>query len=210
LPVLARHYSPRFVERSIVLLLSIGLPASLLISFRAEDVAQLVFGPKYLPSALPLRLVIWAVPILFSYVPLVTALFVHDRQRYVLFVLLANLALALALDALLIPPYGVLGASIATLIVEMGALIGYLLLAQRANLGVVWARGLLRPTLICVPLVVVLLVGQSLPFMFVLPAVILLWAALFGLLRPWAGWRLNLCSTDQSGQALNIPCLRRW
>ncbi len=210
LPALARHYSPRFVERSITLLLSIGLPASLLIAFRAEDIARLVFGPIYLPSALPLRLVIWAVPILFSYVPLVTALFVHDRQRHVLLVLLANLALALVLDALLIPPYGVLGASIATLIVEAGALFGYLLLAQRANLGVVWARSLLRPALICAPLVMVLVVGQCLPFMFVLPAVILLWAALFGLLRPWEGWRLNLHSTDQSGRAFNIPYLRRW
>src|SRR5579883_479083 len=166
LPALARHYSPHFVERSITLLLSIGLPASLLIAFRAEDIARLVFGPIYLPSALPLRLVIWAVPIIFSYVPLVTALFVHDRQRHVLAVLLANLALALVLDALLIPPYGVLGASIATLIVEAGALFGYLLLAQRANLGVVWVRGLLRPALLCVPLVMVLVVGQCLPFMF--------------------------------------------
>src|SRR5579859_7132371 len=165
LPVLARRYSPHFIERSIALLLSVGLPASLVIAFRAEDVARLVFGPAYLPAALPLRLVIWVVPILFSYVPLVTALFVHDRQRHVLYVLLTNLALALLLDALLIPPYGALGASIATLIVEAGAGIGYLALGYHARLGIRWTRGLVRPALICLPLATVLVIGQALPFL---------------------------------------------
>jgi O-antigen/teichoic acid export membrane protein len=187
LPVLARHYSPRFVERSVALLVSIGLPASLVITFRAEDVARLVFGAAYLPAALPLRLVIWVVPILFSYVPLVTALFVHDRQRHVFYILLANLALVLLLDTLLIPPYGALGASIATLLVEAGALTGYLLLAWHARLGIHWAHGLVQPALISLPLGTILLIGQALPFIFILPPAILLWAALFGLLRPWKG-----------------------
>ncbi len=199
LPALARHYSPRFVERSVSLLLCIGLPASLLIAFRAEDVARLVFGPAYLPAALPLRLVIWVVPILFGYVPVVTALFVHDQQRLVLYVLLANLALALLLDALLIPPYGALGASIATLIVEAGALAGYLWLAHRTRLGIVWARGLQRPALLSAPLLALLALGQSLPFPLILALTVLAWAALFALLRPWAeGWRA-LPSTRTAG-----------
>jgi O-antigen/teichoic acid export membrane protein len=185
LPALARQYSPRFVEHSVSLLLCIGLPASLLIAFRAEDVARLVFGPAYLPAALPLRLVIWVVPILFGYVPVVTALFVHDQQRLVLYVLLANLALALLLDALLIPPYGALGASVATLIVEAGGLAGYLWLARRARLGIVWMRGLWRPALLCVPLLALLAFGQSFPFSLILALTVLAWAALFGLLRPW-------------------------
>lgn len=191
LPVLARRFSPRFVERSIALLLSIGLPASLVITFQAHDIVRLVFGPAYLPAILPLRLVIWVVPILFSYVPLVTALFVHNLQRQVLYVLLANLVLALLLDALLIPPYGVLGASLATLIVEAAGLCGYLCLAYRANLEISWARGLVVPILICIPLAVVLMIGQSLPFMFIMPAALLLWGALFALFRPWAGWQMN-------------------
>jgi O-antigen/teichoic acid export membrane protein len=191
LPVLARHYSPRFVERSIALLLSIGLPASLVITFRADDIVMLVFGPAYLPAVLPLRLVIWVVPILFSYVPLVTALFVHDRQRDVLYVLLANLVLALLLNALLIPPYGVAGASIATLIVEAIGLIGYVCMARRANLGVSWASGLVGPLSICAPLAAILLIGQALPFFFIMPATLMLWAALFALFRPWAGWPIN-------------------
>ncbi len=191
LPVMARRFTPRVVEQSIALLLGIGLPASLVITFRADDVVTLLFGSAYLPAALPLRLVIWVVPILFSYVPLVTALFVHDRQRNVLFVLLANLALALLLDALLIPPYGVVGASIATLVVEATGLCGYLYLAQRANLGINWARGLGGPVLICLPLAAVMLIGQSLPFLFILPAVVMLWAALFAMFHPWAGWQMN-------------------
>jgi O-antigen/teichoic acid export membrane protein len=186
LPALARRYSPRFVERSVALLLSIGLPASLLIAFRAEDVTRLVFGQNYLPAALPLRWVIWVVPILFGYVPVVTALFVHDRQGRVLFVLLSNLALALLLDALLIPSYGALGASIATVIVEAGALAGYLWLAHRARLGIKWARGLIQPALLCIPIIGLLVIGRGLPFPLLLALTLLLWAALFGLLRPWA------------------------
>jgi O-antigen/teichoic acid export membrane protein len=191
LPALARHYSPRLVERSVALLLSIGLPASLVITFRADDIIRLVFGPAYLPAVLPLRLVIWVVPILFSYVPLVTSLFVHDRQRSVLYVLLANLVLALLLDAMLIPPYGVLGASIATLIVEAAGLTGYLCVARSADLGIIWIRGLVGPVLMCIPLAAVLLIGQSLPFLFIMPAVLLLWGALFVLFRSWAGWQVN-------------------
>ena len=199
LPALARRYSPRFVERSVALLLSIGLPASLLISFRAEDVTRLVFGQGYLPAALPLRWVIWVVPILFGYVPVVTALFVHDRQGRVLLVLLTNLALALLLDALLIPSNGALGASIATVIVEAGALAGYLWLAHRAGLGIKWARGLIQPALICIPLIALLVIGRGLPFPLLLACTLLLWAALFALLRPWAtsGWG-HVSTTERS------------
>ncbi len=191
LPVLARRFTPRFVERSIALLLSIGLPASLVISFRAADIVTIVFGPAYQPAALPLRLVIWVVPILFSYVPVVTALFVHDEQRRVLYVLLANLLLVLILDILLIPPFGVLGASIATLIVEAAGLGGYLFLARRADLGIRWATGLTGPLCICLPIAVVLMIGQTLPFWFILPPVVMLWAALFVLFHPWSGWDAN-------------------
>ena len=198
LPALARRYSPRFVERSVALLLSIGLPASLLIAFRAEDVTRLVFGQNYLPAALPLRWVIWVVPILFGYVPVVTALFVHDRQGRVLLVLLINLALALLLDALLIPPYGTLGASIATVIVEAGALAGYLWLAHHAGLGIKWARGLIQPALICIPLIALLLIGRGLPFPLLLACMLLLWAALFALLRPWANTRQDHISAVET------------
>jgi O-antigen/teichoic acid export membrane protein len=191
LPVLARRFTPRFVERSIGLLLCIGLPASLAISCRAADIVTIVFGPTYLPAALPLRWVIWVVPILFSYVPLVTALFVHDHQRGVLYVLLANLALVLVLDALLIPPFGLLGASIATVVVEAGGLGGYLFLVKRADLGIQWTRGLGGPVVICLPIAAVLIIGQSLPFMFIMPAVLMLWAALFALFHPWSGWEVN-------------------
>ncbi|HEX6778701.1 MAG TPA: oligosaccharide flippase family protein [Ktedonobacterales bacterium] len=203
LPALARRYSPRFVERSVALLLSIGLPASLLISFRAEDVTRLVFGQNYLPAALPLRWVIWVVPILFGYVPVVTALFVHDRQSRVLLVLLTNLALALLLDALLIPSYGALGASIATVIVEAGALAGYLWLAHRARLGINWARGLYQPALISIPLIGLLVIGHGLPFPLLLACTLLLWAALFGLLRPWATSQQDRASTTTTNASQN-------
>ncbi len=191
LPVLARRFTPRFVERSIGLLLCIGLPASLVIACRADDIVTIVFGSAYLPAALPLRWVIWVVPILFSYVPLVTALFVHDQQRNVLYVLLANLALVLILDALLIPPYSVLGASIATVVVEAAGLGGYLFLVKRADLGIHWTRGLGGAAVICLPIAAVLIIGQSLPFVFIMPAVMMLWAALFVLFHPWSGWEIN-------------------
>jgi O-antigen/teichoic acid export membrane protein len=191
LPVLARRFTPRFVERSIGLLLCIGLPASLAISFRAEDIVTIVFGSTYLPAALPLRWVIWVVPILFSYVPLVTALFVHDYQRHVLYVLLANLVLVLILDALLIPPHGVLGASIATVAVEAAGLGGYLFLVKRADLEIHWTRGLGGAVLICLPIAAVLVIGQTLPFVFIMPAVVMLWAALFAVFHPWSGWEVN-------------------
>jgi hypothetical protein len=71
-------------------------------------------------------------------------------------------------------------------IVEAGALAGYLWLAHRARLGINWARGLYQPTLISIPLIGLLLIGRGLPFLLLLACTLLLWAALFGLLRPWA------------------------
>ncbi|HEY7355532.1 MAG TPA: hypothetical protein VH590_03665, partial [Ktedonobacterales bacterium] len=52
-------------------------------------------------------------------------------------------------------------------------------------------RGLVGPILICIPLAAVLIIGQSLPFMLIMPAVLLLWGALFALFRPWSGWQMN-------------------
>ncbi len=216
LPLLAKRYEARLVEHSISLLVSIGLPAGLFISIRAEDVARLVFGAGYLPAAQPLRVVIWVVPLLFSYVPIVTALFVHDRQRQVLSVLLANLGLVVALDALLIPPFGIAGASIATLIVEAGALAGYLWLARRARLGIRYLRALVRPALLSAPIAGVLLFGQGLPFWLVLGLAGMLWVGLFGWViaagasvAPATRWRM-VARADAAAGATPGPTPADW
>jgi O-antigen/teichoic acid export membrane protein len=83
--------------------------------FLAGDLLSLLFGAEFLPAAPALSILLCAIVLAFQNVLLHTFLNSMDRQRTMLLTTLLGFAMAVLLDILLIPRYGIVGAAAATL-----------------------------------------------------------------------------------------------
>jgi len=99
-------------------LFALGLPAALVLTLCAERVMG-IFGKGYLPATPCLRILSWAMFLMFLNRlagPLLTA---AGRQKLLALIMLHALGLNILLNLLLIPGYGRIGASAATLLCEV-------------------------------------------------------------------------------------------
>ena len=97
---------------------AIGFPITLGGCLLASQIIALLFGSQYSDSADALRILIWAIPVsLLRDVP-VMALMASGREDRILRLTAWAAAAGLALNFLLIPPYGIIGAAIATVATE--------------------------------------------------------------------------------------------
>lgn len=123
-PVMAQYarsspeaLAPLF-QRSLKAILLVSLPLSVGGMVLAEDIIGLIYGGGYQPSVLALQTLIWAVSFSFLSYLLTSALNAMDRQRLYLGLTAAMTLLNIGLNALLIPRYGFIGASVATVVTE--------------------------------------------------------------------------------------------
>ncbi len=94
--------------------LVIGLPIVAGISALGPEIIDLVYGPRFALSGPTLSVLIWALLFFFTNTLLGYMLFTANRQRDFLKVKIATLVLNLALNLVLIPRLGILGAAWAT------------------------------------------------------------------------------------------------
>lgn len=94
----------------------------------AGPLVTLIFGADFLPAAAPLGILVWCVPVAVIRNVAQAALVAHERQDRLLHTVAWAAALNLALNFLLIPAYGLIGAAIATVateVVRTGIAAGY-------------------------------------------------------------------------------------
>jgi O-antigen/teichoic acid export membrane protein len=103
------NYKPMVVGASLI--------AFLVTTFVEPVVAH--FAPRYQPAALPIAVLIWSA--VFMVANAITGVTINSLGWHRLFIRITalNLALNLALNILLIPRWGILGASLATVATEM-------------------------------------------------------------------------------------------
>lgn len=105
--------------RSTRLLLIIILPITITCTIFAGDIIQLVFGRAFLPATNVLRVLLWAVVIMYINAPLGNILYNSDRlPRFIPFAIL-NTLLNIILNFIFIPKWGYIGAGIITLTTEI-------------------------------------------------------------------------------------------
>ncbi|MBI5584318.1 MAG: flippase [Deltaproteobacteria bacterium] len=113
-------------QKALVYLVIIALPLVLLIFHLADPWLVILFGPLFQNSILSLRLIIWAVPLIFMHYALSIVLLALNRERLIILgsglALLFNLVSNLAV----LPRYGYLGASVTTVVTEL-LLVGFYL-----------------------------------------------------------------------------------
>ena len=169
-PLMSRLYEPErdpepftFMVRKLAwFTLLIGVAVGLTFTVFAEAITVPLFGPNFAPSAAVLRVLIWYAAITMVVNVFAQALTVQNRQRRYVVVRAGGLAGKLALNLLLMPLIGVMGAAAASVLAESGVLAGT---ASAFPLG--WRE--LLPRLLRVALAALIAVGAMLLLGAILP-----------------------------------------
>lgn len=124
-PVLARKAksSPEeaktILEKSVALVILFAIPIVILGILLAHPIMNILFGPEYAPGIKTFQILMITIAIVYPSTLLGNAIFAYDRQKYFL-VFVAAAALGNALfNALLIPPLGIEGAALSTVIAQL-------------------------------------------------------------------------------------------
>ncbi len=94
------------------------LPVAIGVSLFAREIVLFIYNDAYLPSAPALAILIWTLFIFFLNAPVGNVVAMSRRMYAFLPYAFGNVLLNIVLNALFIPRYGFVGASIATLIAE--------------------------------------------------------------------------------------------
>ncbi|MFO0981186.1 MAG: flippase [Planctomycetota bacterium] len=155
-PVLSReaHGDPRrfglMLQQSVLFLTLIGAPITAALQLLAPRVIDTLYQPAFAPSAQLLKWLSWAMLCIFASSPLVTALTAQGRQAVFTRVAVGAGAFNVALNLILIPRLGLVGAAVTTVATE-GLVLGACLVALvRCSLVPVIGRELwLKVPVVC-------------------------------------------------------------
>lgn len=99
----------------------------------SSDLITAVFGADYAPSSAALAVLVWSVPMSLARSLAIVALIARGRQDLVLRTTTSSAAVNIVLNLVLIPPFGILGAAVATVATEF--MRAWLALAFTRTLG---------------------------------------------------------------------------
>ena len=119
------------------LLLLAAVPAAIAVSGFSEPLIRLIYGPRFLPAAVPLRILACSIPFLFLGYLLINVLVSSDHQGKAALATGGAATLILVSDLLLIPAWGMTGAAVGALVGQVGLV---LLAGFWAERGVVHSR----------------------------------------------------------------------
>lgn len=109
----------KFLKISGVILICVFIPIMLF----SDQIISLTVGSEYLPAAMPLKIMIMALVLITFNLPYSTGLVAACMEKEVLKQASASAALSVFLNFLLIPKYGMMGASVSFLSAELLALV---------------------------------------------------------------------------------------
>ncbi len=130
---------PAVYERTLRYLVLVALPLAVGGFILAEPLVALLFGAEYAPAAGLLRILIWAVPLMFLSEFLGYVVVIAGREGRVARAIIASSSVNVAANLLLIPRYGPTAAALITVVTEV-VLVGQYLwllrdLLRRMRLG---------------------------------------------------------------------------
>lgn len=106
-------------ERSVKYLLIISLPIAVGTTILADRFIYLFYSVNYAPSILALQILIWTLPWIFVNSINMRVLYATDKQKEATIVAVMSMILNILFNFLLIPQYSYIGASVATILVEI-------------------------------------------------------------------------------------------
>ena len=173
-PVLSNYYKTsleslrRLLLASARIVVTIGLPLALGGTLLARPIMELIYGDEYSSGVIAFQILIWAVAVIWLSYVYGHSLLASDRQNRYAVMITIGAAGNIALNIALIPRYGLMGASIATLIAEV-TVFGLMYREFSKVTRVPFSRHLLRPVLACLGMGAVLHFCSALGVLLLLP-----------------------------------------
>src|SRR5262245_11666295 len=143
----APHTLPAIYERALRYLLILALPIAVGAATLADQIVPFLFKAAYLPAVPALQIVIWVVPLMFASEFLGYVVLIAGDERRAARAVVVSTGFNVALNLLVVPRYGFLGAAAMTVLTE-AVLVGQYLWMLRGQMRQLdWGRVLLRPLL---------------------------------------------------------------
>ncbi|MEJ5248117.1 flippase [Caldilinea sp.] len=153
---------PAIHERMLRYLLMIALPIAFGGWALAPEIIGFLYGGKYAGAVLPLSILIWVAPFMFVTEFLGYVIVVSGAERRVAWAITVSTTINVALNALLIPIYGVTAAALLTVLTEAVLLSQYAWVLRARLRHVNWSYALWRPVLAAATMGVVVYLMRAL------------------------------------------------
>ncbi|MGB9980658.1 flippase [Methanobacterium sp.] len=124
-PVISRfHISSReslkiAYKKSFKYLVILGLPIAVGVTILADKIILLIYGAGFTDSILALKILIWAIPLIFLTYLFGIIIISINKQNIALKIVIAVMTLNIVFNIIFIPSYGYVAASIITVITEL-------------------------------------------------------------------------------------------
>jgi O-antigen/teichoic acid export membrane protein len=139
---LKNHEAVRETEESAARITGLlSLPCSVGLALLAKPIIRILYGTEYATAANALRIVVWYTT--FSYMGAVRNIWIlaNEKQKYLWIINLSGALMNVALNAVLIPAWGIQGAAVASLVTQFftNFVLGFILKPIRENNKIVLA-----------------------------------------------------------------------
>jgi O-antigen/teichoic acid export membrane protein len=138
---------PRVYERAFRYLLLLSMPIAVGAWAAADRLVPFLFRDGFGPTIDALHILIWVVPLMFASEFLGYVVVIQGRESRVARAIVVSTSLNVVANLLLVPHFGLLGASIMTVVTEMILVTQYVWVLHALLRSFEWRRAFLRPAL---------------------------------------------------------------
>lgn len=112
-------------------MLFFGMAAAFGAAFLAEPIYGLIYPDSYLPGAYALKILIWAMAMMFVNTFQNALMIARDLKKRLMYLTGAGAFVNIILNLILIPPYGFIGAAYATVASQLITVVGFIITLRR-------------------------------------------------------------------------------
>lgn len=138
---------PKIYEQTLRYLMLLALPIAVGGASLAHQIVPFLYGEEYVPAVSALRLVIWAVPLMFASEFLGYVVVVAGLEGRVARAVMLSTGINIGFNLLLIPRFGLASAATLTVVTELVLVSQYIWMLREQLAKVAWGRALGRPLL---------------------------------------------------------------
>jgi O-antigen/teichoic acid export membrane protein len=136
---------PKIYQRSLGYLILLALPIAVGVWALADQLVLLLFKAAYQPATPALQIVIWVLPWMFASEFLGYIVLISGQEKYVARSVLISTGFNVALNLVMVPVFGFVGAAVMTVLTEVVLVGQYVLILRSLIKEFNWSKILLRP-----------------------------------------------------------------